>query len=97
MTEPMTQDEIYTEASKRVKAKNKFYRDLVVYVVANTVIFIIWAIPAGGGYPWFLWIMGFWGLALLLQFFETFVWAGKTNKSAIEKEAEKIRNEQNIR
>ena len=94
MANQMTEEKIYEEARKRVEAKKGFYKHLVVYVVVNIMLVLIWAFPSGGGYPWFLWVLGLWGLGVLFNFFDAFIWARKGDKSAIEKEAERIKREQ---
>jgi hypothetical protein len=94
MTTQMSDEAVYEEARKRVKAKTKFYKNVIVYVIVNATLVLVWAFPAGGGYPWFLWVLGFWGLALLLDFFDAFVWQTRMSKGAIEKEAERIKKEQ---
>ncbi|MGB2814890.1 MAG: 2TM domain-containing protein [Dehalococcoidales bacterium] len=94
MANQMSEEQVYEEARKRVEAKKGFYKHLVVYVVVNIMLVLIWAFAAGGGHPWFLWVLGFWGLGVLFNFFDVFVWPRKSDKSAIEKEAEKIRREQ---
>jgi len=94
MTNHLTEEAIYEEARKRVEAKKGFYKHLVVYVAVNIMLVIIWAFPAGGGHPWFLWVLGFWGLGVLFNFLDVFIWPRKGDKTAIEKEAEKIRREQ---
>ncbi|MFC1971410.1 2TM domain-containing protein [Chloroflexota bacterium] len=94
MAAQMSEDEIYETAKKRVKARRDFYTHLVVYVVVNIVLVIIWAFPAGRGYPWFLWVIGGWGVGVLFNFLDVFVWQRRGDRAAIEKEAEKIRREQ---
>ena len=94
MAAQMSEEEVYEEAKKRVKAKKDFYTHLAVYVVINIMLVIIWAFPAGGGYPWFLWVIGGWGIGLLFNFLDVFVWQRRMDKGAIEKEAEKIRRGQ---
>ncbi|UCG55390.1 MAG: 2TM domain-containing protein [Dehalococcoidia bacterium] len=44
MAQELSEEEIYTEARKRVKAKRDFYRHLGAYLVVNTVLVIIWAL-----------------------------------------------------
>ena len=94
MPSRMSEEEVYEVAKKRVKAKRDFYTHLVVYVVVNIMLVIIWAFPAGRGYPWFWWVIGGWGIGVLLNFLDVFVWQRRGDKGAIEKEAEKIRREQ---
>ena len=94
MTNKMSEEAIYEEAKKRVEEKKGFYKHLVVYIVVNLILVIIWAFPAGRGHPWFLWVLGFWGLGVLFNYLNVFVWTSKGSKEAIEKEAERIRREQ---
>jgi len=94
MPAQMSEEEVYEVAKKRVKAKRDFYTHLVIYVIVNIMLVIIWAFPAGRGYPWFLWVIGGWGIGVLFNFLDVFVWQRGGDKGAIEKEVEKIRREQ---
>ena len=94
MNNQMSEEQIYEEAEKRVVARRGFYKHLLVYVVVNVILVLIWAFPGGGGYPWFLWVIGGWGIGLLFNFIEVFVWPKGGDRTAIEKEADKIRKEQ---
>jgi hypothetical protein len=58
------------------------------------MLVIVWAFPAGRGHPWFLWVLGFWGLGVLFNYFEVFVWSTRSSRGTIEREVEKIRREQ---
>ena len=94
MTSGMSEEQIYEEARKRVKAKRGFWGSLIFYTVVNIICFLVWAL-GGGGYPWFLWVLGPWGLFIILpHYLRIFVFEGKSQKRAIEQEAEKIRKEQ---
>ncbi|MFC1952622.1 2TM domain-containing protein [Chloroflexota bacterium] len=84
---------IYKEAKKRVEAKRGFYNHLIVYMVVNVMLIIIWVFPGGGGYPWFLWPLGGWGIGLIMNFIRVFVWPSGGDKTAIEKEVEKMKRE----
>lgn len=94
MANEMSEEEIYEEAKKRVKAKRDFYSHLGAWVLVNVVLVVIWALTDFGGYPWFLWPLGIWGVFVLSHFVQTFVFKPKSDRGAIEKEAEKIRKEQ---
>ena len=94
MANQMSEDEIYEQAKKRVEAKRGFYKHLFVYVLVNIILVIIWAFPAGGGYPWFWWVIGGWGIGVLFNFIEVFVWPKGGDKAAIEREVDKIRGGQ---
>jgi len=94
MATDITDEQIYEEAKKRVKAKRGFYSHLVFYVAVNIICFLIWVL-GDRGYPWFLWVLGPWGLLVVLpHYLRIFVFGGKSEKRAIEKEAERIRREQ---
>ena len=90
----MSEEQIFEEARKRVKLKQDFYKHLVVYLVVNITLILVWKYASGGGYPWFIWVVGGWGIGLVLNFFDAFIWSQRKGTSAIEKEAEKIRREQ---
>jgi hypothetical protein len=94
MASKMSEEQIYEEAKKRVEAKRGFYVHLAVYVCVNIFLIIIWAFPSGGGFPWFIFPLIGWGIGVFFHFLSIFVLEGKTNRAAIEKEAEKIRREQ---
>lgn len=53
-------------ARHRVERKHKFYSDLVAYVVINSGLIVAWA-ATGLGYFWPGWILGIWGVFLLLD------------------------------
>ncbi len=94
MAKQMSEEEIYQEAQKRVKAKKDFYKHLVVYLVVNAGLVLIWAFAANRGYPWFFWVLGGWGIFVVFNFLDVFVWPRKRDKEAIEKEVERIKREQ---
>jgi len=93
MTNQPSEEEIYEEAKKRVESKRGFYKHLIIYIIVNAVLVIIWAFPGGRGYPWFWWVIGGWGIGVLFNFIEVFIWPKGRDRAAIEKEAEKIKRE----
>ena len=94
MAKQLSEEQIYEEARKTVKAKRSFWRHFVFYAVVNVICFLVWAL-GGGGYPWFLWVLGPWGIVIILpHYLRVFVFGGKSEKGAIEKEAERIKREQ---
>jgi len=94
MSEQVSEDKIYEQAKKRVQARKEFFIHLAVYIVVNIMLVLIWAFPGGRGFPWFIFPLGGWGIGLLSHGLRVFVFEGKSDKAAIEKEAEKIRREQ---
>ena len=93
MAVKMTEEEIYEEAKKRVKAKKDLYSHIAVYVLVNTFLIIIWAVTSGG-FPWFVFPLGGWGIGLAFHILDVFVWQRRSDKVAIEKEADKLRKMQ---
>ncbi len=51
-------------ARRRVKAKRDFTMHLIVYLIINAGLIAIWA-ATGRGYPWFIWPLIGWGVAVL--------------------------------
>ena len=92
MTTGMSEEQIYRQAEKRVAAKRGFFIHLIVYVAVNILLALIWAFVAGRGFPWFIFPIVVWGIIIIIHGVSVF--AGKSDKAAIEKEAEKIRREQ---
>jgi fatty acid desaturase len=93
MAKQLSEEQIYEEAKKRVKAKRDFYRNLGTWAAVNILLIIIWALTNYGGNPWFLWPLCIWGVFVLLQGLRVFVLERKSDREAIEKEVEKIKRE----
>ena len=94
MTDQTSEEKIYEEARLRVKAKRDFWGHFGAWAAVNVILIIIWALTDLGGYPWFVWPLCIWGVFVLLHYLRVFVFERKSDKAAIEKEAEKIRKEQ---
>ena len=95
MTSGMSEEQIYELAKKRVEEKKGFFIHFTVYIVVNIVLVLIWAFPAGRGFPWFVFPLGGWGIGVLFHFLGVFVFSQQSgrDRQAIEKEMEKIRKE----
>ena len=95
MSTELSEQEIYEQAKKRVEEKKGFYIHFAVYIAVNILLVLIWAFPAGGGYPWFLWTLGGWGIGILFHFLGVFVFSRPSNweKREIEKEVERLRKQ----
>ncbi len=92
MPPEMSEEEVYRLARKRVEEKKEFYGHLVAYAAVNLLLIIIWA-ATGAGFPWFVFPLGGWGIAVALHYFNVFVFArgGQWEQREIEKEAGKLR------
>jgi 2TM domain-containing protein len=60
------------EARKRVQARRDFGTHLVTYLVVNAFLVLVWAVT-GTGYFWPIWIIGGWGVGLVLHAWDTFL------------------------
>jgi Na+/melibiose symporter-like transporter len=68
-------DALRERAVARINARRAFFGNLGSYVVVGAVLWIIWALTDGtsdGGVPWPLWVMGFWGIAVVLHAWSVF-------------------------
>ena len=62
----------WTQARKRVSDRRDFSSHLVTYLVVNGFLVFVWAIT-GADYFWPAWILGGWGIGLVLHFWDAFV------------------------
>ena len=67
-----------------------------IFIISGSYAQIIEAFPSGGGYPWFLWPLGGWGVGLIFHFLGVFVFSRSTEweRKEIQKEMEKLRKSQ---
>jgi len=93
MTEKMSEEQIYEEAKKRVEEKKGFRNHVIVYLCVNTMLVLIWWFT-GAGFPWFVFPLGGWGIGLLFHGLGVYVFSRRSDRRAIEREAEKIKREQ---
>ncbi|MFC1982739.1 2TM domain-containing protein [Chloroflexota bacterium] len=93
MTKQMTEEQMYEEASKKVKDRKRFYGGLATYLIVNAVLIVIWTL-SGQGYMWFLWPLGIWGVFVLGDYLRIFVIGKGSDQQAIEKEVEKMKRGQ---
>ena len=93
MTNAMSEEELYKIARKRVEEKKGFFTHLIIYILVNIMLVLIWAFASGGGFPWFIFPLGGWGIGILFHFFDVFVFSGKSGWETreIEKEVERLR------
>jgi hypothetical protein len=70
-TEGPTADE-RAQARRRIDKKRGWTSGLVAYVVVNAFLVGIWAMT-GRGYFWPGWVIGGWGLGVVLSFWDIYV------------------------
>ena len=65
-------------ARKRLESRRSLSADAVAYVVVNGFLVVVWAL-SGRGYFWPVWVMGAWGVGLVMH-----VWDAYFRKSVTE-------------
>jgi fatty acid desaturase len=93
MAKELSEEQIYEEARRRVKEKKGFWGNFSSWAAVNVILIIIWALTDLGGYPWFLWPLGIWGVFVLFHYLRVFVFERKSDREAIAKEMERIKRE----
>ncbi|NOQ23202.1 MAG: histidine kinase [Candidatus Aegiribacteria sp.] len=89
------QDRSYEEARKRVQELRSFYRNLITYLIINTVLVII-NLVTNPDHLWFYWVTVFWGIGLLMQAMTVFLGKGRLlGREWEEKQIKKIMDRQN--
>ena len=64
--------EEWAQARKRVNDRRDFGSHVVAYVVVNAFLTLVWAVTSAG-YFWPAWVLGGWGIGLVLHGWELFV------------------------
>jgi 2TM domain len=62
----------WAEARRRVTERRDFGAHLVAYLVVNAGLILIWAVT-GAGYFWPAWVLGSWGIGLVLHGWDAFL------------------------
>ena len=68
---PWTDPEARRLARKRLEARRDLGAHAVVYIVVNAFLVLVWALT-GQGYFWPAWVMGAWGIGLVLNVWEVY-------------------------
>jgi 2TM domain len=68
----VTPDELREVAVKRVRERHDFASHVVAFVVINLGLVAVWAVT-GQGYFWPGWILGGWGIGVVLHGWDVFL------------------------
>lgn len=79
-----TEPDAREEARKRVQAKRDFVSHAVAYVVVNAFLVGMWAVT-GAGYFWPGWVLGGWGVGLVLHAWDL-TWRRPVTEADVERE-----------
>jgi hypothetical protein len=83
--------ELIKMARRRAEAKVLFYTSFTIYVVVNIALVFLWWFT-GAGFPWFIFVIIFWGIGIVVQGSRLFITTGTTDRMA-ERELERIKRE----
>lgn len=74
----------YEIATKRIKDKKKFYRNLASYIIFNSFFFFL-NIISDGGHWWFIYPLLGWGIGIASEYYKVFI-APSLEDKAVRKE-----------
>jgi hypothetical protein len=77
------QDAVREAAIERIKNRRGFVPHVIAYTIINALLVAAWA-AGGGGYFWPIWIMGGWGVGLVLH-----AWTAFAEKPITEEDVER--------
>jgi hypothetical protein len=77
-------DELREQARKRLEKRREFGTHVVAYAVVNAMLIATWALT-GGGYFWPAWVLGFWGIGLVMNAWDVF-WRHPITEADIDRE-----------
>ncbi len=75
-------------AIKRIKDKEGFRIHLISYLAVNGMLVIIWALT-GAGYFWPIWLIGLWGIGLVINAYVVYA-ARPVTEDQIQKEMKNL-------
>jgi hypothetical protein len=81
MMTTMPQENNPEQAKRQVERKKEFFIHLTVYIVVNIILLLIWAFVTSGGFPWFIFPLGGWGIGVLCHYLVVFVFGNNRNES----------------
>lgn len=68
----VTGDELRAAARKRVEDRRGFIPHVIIYVLVNTALIVLWATAAQRGFFWPGFVLGFWGIGLIMHAWSAF-------------------------
>lgn len=64
MTDEFARAAFREREARQIIRRRRFLLHLSIYLATNLLVFVIWVL-AGGGYPWFLFVILGWGVGLV--------------------------------
>jgi hypothetical protein len=85
----VTPDELRQVARKRLEDRRGFVPHLIVYVLVNACLIAIWATVANPGLFWPGFVLGFWGIGLMMHFWSAFI-SRPITEGDVEREVQRL-------
>jgi hypothetical protein len=82
-------EELMRLARKRAEERFGFYIHFTIYVIVNLFLVAAWWFT-GDGFPWFVFVLGFWGIGLVAHGASVFMGSGMT-KRITEREYQRLK------
>ena len=92
----MDEEQIRQKVEARVKAKMGFYHNLVTYLIVNAILALI-NLVTSPQHLWFYWVSIFWGIAIVYQFLQVFVFPEQRMQEMKERMVEREMNRERER
>ncbi|HMA26624.1 MAG: 2TM domain-containing protein [Solirubrobacterales bacterium] len=87
---PRSEEELRKAAISSIKRKREFTQHVVSYLVVNAVLIGIWAI-SGAGYFWPAWVIGGWGIGLVIHAWDTYGRRRMVSEDEVSREMDRLR------
>jgi hypothetical protein len=82
------ENDLRSEARKRVQKRRDFAAHAVAYVVVNAAFIGMWAIT-GAGYFWPAWVLLGWGIGLVMNAWDVF-WRKPVTEADVDREMHRL-------
>ncbi|MBI0583227.1 MAG: 2TM domain-containing protein [Methanomassiliicoccus sp.] len=86
-----SETELRLRARKIAEDKIGFYVHLAIYLLVNSMLIFVWW-WGGGGFPWFVFVLVFWGIGVVAHGVGTFIQPHYTDRMA-EKEYQRLKGQ----
>ena len=87
-----TPDDLREVARKRLEDRRGFVPHLIAYIAVNTGLIVIWALSTNPGFFWPGFVLGFWGLGLVMHAWSAF-FSKPITDADVQREVERLRLE----
>lgn len=85
-----SEEDLRARARRRAEDKMGFYIHVLFFVLVNAMLFVIWW-WSGGGFPWPLVVLGFWGIGLAAHAVGTYG-SGRYTERLVDREYQRLRD-----